>query len=679
MDTEMGTVTKNSDVVTSADQIEGSTAEAKPGYEFVRWMDVSNPADTILINETLKPTEAKNTSYIAIFKATEPEQTNDFTIWYVPSDATMGQVSRDKETVANTGEIQGSTASAKDGYQFVKWINEKGELVSKDAKLTSNVTESTVYVAMFEEIPVTPDPTYKLITATKTWEGLPAGTTAPSIKFELYRKAGTADEEKVTEQIVSGAKVNFGNYEIKNDVGVEYTYYVKEVFTNPAEAENWTVSENGLAVTNTLKKGTDVNGSLTITKKVIGNDATGELFSFTVTGPYGYRETVQVPVNGAYKLSGLRAGACTVVEKAKDNYNVDYGTAGNTVQVSSKNPGAITVTNTYKDTTPTPTEKDIIKHKSVSSTSKTLPTAVLNLLPNDKSVAVGSNVTASPQFTNVQIKDGDGYWTFIAWEPTEFKDVQKGKDYTFVGTWKWIAGEKPEKPGKPGGGFIPGWTDEGKPNNKETGRHYLYIKGYPDHTVRPDRQITRAETATMIARLEGLNMSNSNRPNFKDIESSWYNGAINAVTAKGLMQGYPDGTFRANAPMTRAEFAQLIKNINHKAYINKGLPFEDVRGHWGYPAIDKAYGTALITGYPDGTFRPDRQITRAEVARIVNKLYDRAVDETGLLRVVTRVERFEDLTRSHWAYYDLVEASNTHDYERRDAGKVMESWLRIIK
>src|SRR5699024_823684 len=120
-----------------------------------------------------------------------------------------------------------------------------------------------------------------------------------------------------------------------------------------------------------------------------------------------------------------------------------------------------------------------------------------------------------------------------------------------------------------------------------------------------DRQITRAEAATMIARLEGLDMSNSNRPQFTDIKSNWYNSAINAVTEKGLMQGYPDGTFNANAPITRAEFAQLIKNINHKSYINKGLPFEDVRGHWGYPAIDKAYSTGLITGYPDGTFRPD--------------------------------------------------------------------------
>src|SRR5699024_8030954 len=147
-----------------------------------------------------------------------------------------------------------------------------------------------------------------------------------------------------------------------------------------------------------------------------------------------------------------------------------------------------------------------------------------------------------------------------------------------------------------------------------------------------------------------------------DIKSNWYNSAINAVTEKGLMQGYPDGTFNANAPITRAEFAQLIKNINHKSYINKGLPFEDVRGHWGYPAIDKAYSTGLITGYPDGTFRPDRQITRAEVVRIVNNLYNRRVDKTGLAIVVNKTERFEDLNRSHWAYFDLIEASNTHSY-----------------
>lgn len=206
-----------------------------------------------------------------------------------------------------------------------------------------------------------------------------------------------------------------------------------------------------------------------------------------------------------------------------------------------------------------------------------------------------------------------------------------------------------------------------------------YIKGYPDGTVKADREITRAEAAAIIARLEGLDMSNDARPNFTDVKSGWYNGAINAVTAKGLMQGYPDESFRANAPITRAEFVQLIKLINNKTLVTKRLPFTDVEGHWGYDAINKAYTTKLITGYPDGSFKPDRQISRAEVARIVNNLYDRQVDEIGYAASVQSIQKFNDLNREHWAYNDLVEATNTHVFERREAGKIMEDWILIIR
>src|SRR5699024_9455294 len=235
---------------------------------------------------------------------------------------------------------------------------------------------------------------------------------------------------------------------------------------------------------------------------------------------------------------------------------------------------------------PEPTEKVTISYRFKAEDGDRLPNRVTNLLPKNDYVDEGKTVKAPVKYTNVRVYDNGGYWTFVKWTPAQFTNVKLNGNYTFVGTWRWNKEEPtPDpKPDKLGGNFTPGWTGEEKSDVKETGRHTAYLKGYPDDTIRADRQITRAEAATMIARLEGLDMSNSNRPQFTDIKSNWYNSAINAVTEKGLMQGYPDGTFNANAPITRAEFAQLIKNINHKSYINKGLPFEDVRGHWGYPA-----------------------------------------------------------------------------------------------
>src|SRR5699024_4904794 len=143
-----------SETLTEGATPKGSTAKPAEGYEFVRWMDVENPADTSLTNATLQLAEAKNATYIAIFKAAEPEPTNELTVWYVPADATMGHVSLDKETITEGQTVEGSIASSNDEtkYQFIKWIDANGNDVSTDSKLIPNVEESTVFVAVFEEI-----------------------------------------------------------------------------------------------------------------------------------------------------------------------------------------------------------------------------------------------------------------------------------------------------------------------------------------------------------------------------------------------------------------------------------------------------------------------------------------------------------------------------------------------
>lgn len=208
--------------------------------------------------------------------------------------------------------------------------------------------------------------------------------------------------------------------------------------------------------------------------------------------------------------------------------------------------------------------------------------------------------------------------------------------------------------------------------------HKAYIFGYPNGTVRPNGNITRAEAAAMLSRLLNIEaIGSSAKPNFKDTESSWYNKAINAVVARGIMKGYPDGRFRPNAPITRAEFTQMISTIDNKPYGE--APFVDVKGHWAERAIGSEYQAKRITGYPDGLFRPDANITRAEAAVILNKIFERNYEAMSLAKCknALMLKRFIDLDETFWGYNDMVEATNTHEYVRRDINRVEENWLLI--
>jgi uncharacterized repeat protein (TIGR02543 family) len=215
-------------------------------------------------------------------------------------------------------------------------------------------------------------------------------------------------------------------------------------------------------------------------------------------------------------------------------------------------------------------------------------------------------------------------------------------------------------------------------DTREIHIHKAYIYGYTDGTVRPNGFITRAEAAAMLSRLlEDENTASALKPAFSDTPSKWYNKAINAVVARGIMRGYSDGTFRPNAPITRAEFAQMISAIDAKPFGT--APFADVKGHWAEAAIGKEYAAGRISGYPNGTFRPDAPITRAEAASILNKIFERNYDLVSALQSNDKgnIKFFTDLSTSFWGYNDMVEATNTHSFRRRVKGMVQEDWSEI--
>ena len=215
-------------------------------------------------------------------------------------------------------------------------------------------------------------------------------------------------------------------------------------------------------------------------------------------------------------------------------------------------------------------------------------------------------------------------------------------------------------------------------DTREVYTHKAYIFGYPDGTVRPNGNVTRAEAAAMLARLlEDENTASALKPAFTDTPSHWYNKAINAALSRGVMKGYPDGTFKPNAPITRAEFTQMISQIDAKPYGE--APFADVKDHWAKLAIGKEYAAGRISGYPDGTFRPNAPITRAEAAHILNKIFDRNYDSVSAIQSEDKmnINVFGDLFTSFWGYNDMVEATNTHTFRRRSKNSVSEDWSEI--
>ena len=189
--------------------------------------------------------------------------------------------------------------------------------------------------------------------------------------------------------------------------------------------------------------------------------------------------------------------------------------------------------------------------------------------------------------------------------------------------------------------------------------HYRYLYGYPDNTMRPDNQITRAEVAAIFFRLSGdLNKNAAASNAFYDVSANaWYAQSVNFLASKGIVVGYPDGSYRPGQPITRAEFTTIISKYGNLSYA-ENYAFSDVaRDHWAFAYIYSAYAKGWIVGYPDGTFRPNNPITRAEVVKIVNNMLGR---KTAAGDIPTNAPVAADVLKSHWAYADIIEASVDH-------------------
>ena len=224
--------------------------------------------------------------------------------------------------------------------------------------------------------------------------------------------------------------------------------------------------------------------------------------------------------------------------------------------------------------------------------------------------------------------------------------------------------------------------------------HYGYIIGYPvdyytgqpttDQTkkpVRPEGKITRAEVATIYFRMltdESRTKFWSQSSGYSDVKTGdWFNNAVSTLSNAGIIAGYEDGSFRPNGYITRAEFATIAARFFDVTYNGKDL-FPDINGHWAKDYINQAANKGFVNGYEDGTFKPDRNITRAEAVTLVNRTLDRHPDKNHFTKDM--LVWSDNMDQTKWYYADMQEATNSHTYQMKENSDKTkyENWTKTL-
>jgi uncharacterized repeat protein (TIGR02543 family) len=422
------------------------------------------------------------------------------------------------------------------------------------------------------------------------------------------------------------------------DGGVIKVYYVKD--DSATKTLSYTVEY--------YKDGVLVPGDTeTVTQNVWVNDPTDTLTVQTVdtsNDKYpGY--TLDSSATGSIPETIADGGVIEVYYAQIPSYNVIYNGNGNTS-------GTTVVTNTYAQGAPVtvPGPGNLAKTNYIFSGWSTNADATVA----DATYAPGSTFT------------------------------MPANDVNLYAVWKYDVGPQSNNSSTatPGGTAATTTTTTTAPPAAvalDTTDHFAYIIGYPNGTVKPGGNITRAEVATIFFRL----LTDSSRSSvwqttnsYKDVpQSKWFNNAISTLSNAGIIKGYPNGKFMPNASITRAEFAAMAARFATGSPTSS-VTFSDLNGNWATNEIYRAAGLGWVTGYPDGTFRPNQSITRAEAMSIINRVLDRSVTSTSDL--LSNMHQWSDNSNvSAWYYFDVQEATNSHDYVRNADGTT-EKWTAMI-
>lgn len=664
-----GSFTVAGSTVTGDDVV--STAEPKAGWHFVGWYEetatgtavqegagnekLTVTAETMADKLGLLPkkvnsneTPAHEVRYVAVF---EP---NTFTVCF---DANGGEGSMGDQTFgcANSPRNLTKNAFSKAGYEFVGWAeysNGTGTIY-RDGALFENVT---------------------------TYQGEQIRNGG---KITLYAQWREIEHVTITytafpDSLGSVALNSESEAAVQNDLAVQSEIIYEKV--NP---------ETGKIVgaTATVKSGSVFEGWYNdLTKKNVETSKTfvpqqqnGRYVSASYVARFRpYRYTLHYEANGGTgKMDNqifqhgqiLPLNDCTYSREGYDFMGWENGEK----QFSNKAEVQFT------DLVPSPKDGDSATLYAVWQERD----VTLNYASSDESlgtVTAGSETigaaTGKSTGSTAQAKSGarfDGWYSAdgtllspeLTFVPTKEAAVWQGTTYYAHFSAK-RSPSTPSTPAKP---------DETKPTlapipemlNGED--HYAYLLGYEDGTVRPNGSISRAEVATVLFRLlkDDVRTQNLTKDNaYSDVpDTAWYSTAVSTLSKMGVISGYPDGTFRPNAPITRAEFAAMIARFDETAK-SADTPFTDISGHWAENAIGKAYGNGWVEGSSKTLFCPESNLTRAETATLLNRVLHRLPEKESDL--LANQIAWPDNPETFWGYLTIQEATNSHEYERKADG-----------
>lgn len=315
-----------------------------------------------------------------------------------------------------------------------------------------------------------------------------------------------------------------------------------------------------------------------------------------------------------------------------------------------------------KENDPKPTKGIVVLTKVDAEDSSTKLSGVVFELYSEDGELLGTYTTDSDgKITVTNLPAGDYYWVEV--RPAEGYVLSSAKHaFTVIGgktTRVTVSNTRSTVPGV--------FSDD----------HYGYIIGYDDGLVHPEANITRAEVATIFFRLlddETRELYMTTENNFGDVEEGmWYNTAVSTMAAMGIINGHPDGNFYPNAYITRAEFAAIAARFDPSGETT-GAPFTDIYGIWAYEEINVAYNNGWILGYEDGTFKPNQYIGRAEAMAIVNRVLQRIPESKDDL-LDGMIIWPDNMDTTKWYYLTVQEATNSHDYKRKESG--YEYWTAL--
>ena len=398
------------------------------------------------------------------------------------------------------------------------------------------------------------------------------------------------------------------------------------------------------------------HGKLSVAKTVAGNNGdTSKAFNFTVTlgdtginGTFGEMTFANgvatfVLKHGESKTAvGLPAGITYTVTEAeadKDGYTTTSVNASGSI--IKNNTAAAVFTNTRNSSSSHHSTRYTLHYESNGGTAY-----------KDERCSSGTKVTLDKTPTRES-------YTFTGW----YADKALTQKITSV----TMNSDKT---------VYAGWEATGVPDKLNGDDHFAYVIGYPDGKVHPEGNISRAETATIFFRLLKSDIRDGNLTadnEFSDVsDGQWHNKAISTMAKLGIVKGRRADRFDPDASITRAEFAAICARFSTRPVENSGS-FSDISGHWAENEIERAAAFGWISGYPDGTFRPDARITRAEAMTMINRVLCRMPQsESDLLDSMVT---WPDNKPSDWHYLAVQEATNSHDFNRQ--GEVGESWTKL--